>query len=217
MTGGTFTDDVSGNASFSIPIASPANLIEIRFAITSDSAYTSRTEFFYVDNVNVAYYYETLNNYTDADLGYKSAAGYAAVGNIVWSDADSSGTRNPGEPGIAGVTVQLFQDTDDNGTYDSGTDALWGTVTTAADGTYLITGVPASGTEDYFVYVNGAQASLTGYTRTTPTENRLYINNLGAGYVVQFANFGYLGTTYSITDRVWFDADGDGNGSPSEG
>ena len=150
-------------------------------------------------------------SYMTADLGYKSAPGYAAIGTIVWSDANSNTTRDAGEPGIAGVTVQLFQD-DGDGIFEPTTeDTLWNTTTTTAAGNYLFTGVPASGTEDYFVYVDGSQATLGGYTRTSPPTNPLYVNNLVAGNVIQYANFGYnSGATFSITDGVWFDADGDG-------
>lgn len=170
------------------------------------------------DNRTNAFNLTNGQSYLDGDLGYRSAPGYAAVGNIVWSDANSNGTHNAGEAGLGGVTVELFADTNNNGVFDSGIDISWGTTTTAPDGSYLFTGVPASGTEDYFVYVNGAQANLTGYTtRTTPANDPLYINNLSAGDVVQYANFGYHGTTYSITDRVWFDANGNGSDSGETG
>jgi uncharacterized repeat protein (TIGR01451 family) len=47
----TYTNDVTGNASHTIPLANPANLTEIRFAITSNLAYGNSAEYFYVDNV----------------------------------------------------------------------------------------------------------------------------------------------------------------------
>jgi hypothetical protein len=181
----------------------------IRFRVSA--GYTGADDFFYVDDVNVAYS-AVLTTYLSADLGYRTSPGTAAIGNTVWSDANSSTTRDAGEPGLAGVSVQLWSDANSNGTFEPGSgDTLWGTATTAPDGSYLFTGVPASGTEDYFVYVDGSQAALTGYTRTTPPNDPLYLNNLSAGDVVQYANFGYnSGTTYSITDRVWLDSDGDG-------
>ena len=169
------------------------------------------------DNRTNAFNLSAGQSYADADLGYKPNPGTAAIGNIVWSDANSNGVRDAGEPGIAGVTVQLYRDTNNNGIYDSGTDVLWGTTVTAADGSYLFTGVPASGTEDYFVRIDESQAKLSGYTRTAPTNNPLYVNNLSAGDVVQYANFGYhSNSTYSITDRVWFD-NGSGGGTAGDG
>jgi uncharacterized repeat protein (TIGR01451 family)/fimbrial isopeptide formation D2 family protein len=151
-------------------------------------------------------------SYTDADLGYRAAPGSATVMSIVWSDANSNGSHDAGETGLAGITVQLYRDTNSNGIFEPGTDTLWGTTTTAADGSYLFTGVPASGTEDYFVYVDGTQAKLTDYARTAPSNDPLYINKLSAGDVIQYANFGYHGAnTYSIKDRIWFDANGNGS------
>ena len=35
----------------------------------------------------------------------------ASLGNLVWHDADADGRQDPGEPGMAGVTVQLYDDT----------------------------------------------------------------------------------------------------------
>lgn len=156
--------------------------------------------------------------YKDADIGYKSVPGSAAAGIFVWSDANSNGTRDPGESGVEGVTVQLCFDANGNGLWDPGEMTGCRSTSTASDGSYLFTGISASGTEDYFVYIDETQAVLTGYTRTTPPNNPLYINNLSGGNVVQYANFGYYsGSTYSITDRVWFDANGNGSDSGETG
>lgn len=48
------------------------------------------------------------------------------IGNRVWTDADGDGVQDPGEGGLAGVTVELYRD-----------GSLVGTTTTAGDGTYL--------------------------------------------------------------------------------
>src|SRR5262249_54136054 len=49
------------------------------------------------------------------DFGFYTAL---SVGNLVWLDADNSGTVNGAETGIAGVTVRLYRDNDDDGTPD---------------------------------------------------------------------------------------------------
>jgi uncharacterized repeat protein (TIGR01451 family) len=169
----------------------------------------------HTDNRTNAFDLAAGSFYTDANLGYKAPSGSATVMSIVWNDANSNGARDAGEPGLAGVTVQLWRDTNSNGLYEPGTDTLWGSTTTAADGSYIFTGIPAGnpiGTEDYFVYVDGSQAKLTGYTRTAPSTDPLYINNLSAGDVIQYANFGYhAATAYFIKDRIWFDANSNGS------
>ena len=69
----------------------------------------------------------------------------------------------------------------------------------------------ASGTEDYIVFVDATQALLVGYTATTPTI-RSYPDVSGGGAYLN-ADFGFRAngvTTYTLQDRVWLDADGDG-------
>lgn len=147
-------------------------------------------------------------SYLTADLGYSTAPGTAAIGDLVWSDPNSNNLHDPGEPGLSGVTVQLWRDTNSNGILETGgPDTLVSTTTTAPNGYYLFTNVPASGTEDYLVYIDGTQAALTGYTIAS---NARVITDLSSGSAILYADFGYQGTTYTISDRVWFDADGDG-------
>ncbi|MFN3191205.1 MAG: SdrD B-like domain-containing protein [Aureliella sp.] len=58
-----------------------------------------------------------------------------SLGDLVFSDTDNSGTLNGAEAGIAGVDVQLFEDTNSNGTYDDGVDAAVAGATTVTDAT----------------------------------------------------------------------------------
>ncbi|MGA9117560.1 MAG: SdrD B-like domain-containing protein [Bacteroidota bacterium] len=55
------------------------------------------------------------------------------IGDFVWKDADCDGLQEPGEPGIAGVTVKLLD----------GTGAVIATTVTTGDGAYLFTGLCA--------------------------------------------------------------------------
>jgi uncharacterized repeat protein (TIGR01451 family) len=154
-------------------------------------------------------------SYLTADLGYRTAPGTAAIGDLVWSDPNSNGLNDPGEPGLSGVTVQLWQDVNSNGILEPATDTLCtiaicgtnGTTITAPNGYYLFAGVTASGTEDYLVYIDGTQAALTGYTIWSETR---VITNLSSGSAILSADFGYQGTTYTISDKLWFDIDADG-------
>ncbi|MCL5023989.1 MAG: C25 family cysteine peptidase [Nitrospirae bacterium] len=184
----------------------------IRFRVTA--GYTASNDLFFVDNVNVEYSSASvLNNYLDADFGYRPIAGSAAIGGSVWSDANSNALSDPGEPGLGGVAVQLWLDSNSDGVLDQGTDTLVNSATTQPDGSYLFTGVSASGTEDYFLFVDETQTKLSGLTRTTPPDiYAFYLQNLSAGDVIMYAKFGYHnGSAFSIRDRVWFDANGNGS------
>ncbi len=83
-----------------------------------------------------------------------SALGFGAptlhrLGNLVWFDTDDNGLADAGEPGIAGVTVEL---------YDAG-GALVATTVTDADGKYEFPGLPAG---DYRVLIPAGQVVLDG-------------------------------------------------------
>lgn len=61
-----------------------------------------------------------------------------SLGNLVFRDNNNNGLRDTGEPGIPGVRVELYEDTNANGTYDAGTDTAVGAAqTTDANGNYL--------------------------------------------------------------------------------
>ena len=169
------------------------------------------------DNRTGAFNLTAGQSYASANLGYEAVSTSAIIGHLVWSDANSNGVRDAGEPGLAGVTVQLWLDTDSNGIFSSGTDTLVMSATTAPDGSYLFTGVPANGAKDYFIRIDEAQAALSGYTRTTPATVPIYIQDVAAGSSTLSANFGYHGaSTYSIKDRVWLDADANGSQNGGE-
>jgi subtilisin-like proprotein convertase family protein len=63
-----------------------------------------------------------------------------AVGNLVWNDLNGNGIQDAGEPGIAGVGVELYSSTD--ATTGNGDDVLRGRAVTDANGNYSISNVP---------------------------------------------------------------------------
>lgn len=65
------------------------------------------------------------------------------IGNLVFLDRNSDGTFNGADTGIQGVVVQLYNDVNANGTFQSGTDTLVGSVSTNATGNYLFEGLTA--------------------------------------------------------------------------
>ncbi len=60
-----------------------------------------------------------------------------SLGDNVFRDVNNNGTKDGGETGISGVTVELYSDTNANGVYNSGVDTLVATDTTDGSGNYL--------------------------------------------------------------------------------
>ena len=57
-----------------------------------------------------------------------------SLGNTVWNDVNQNGTQDPGEMGLAGATVNLYEDANNDGTPDG---AAIQTATTTTSGLYL--------------------------------------------------------------------------------
>ncbi len=84
------------------------------------------------------------NGNLTVDLGFYQPP--MSLGNRVWRDYNNNGIHDAGEPGIAGVEVQLFLDENGDGIPDGGTLAAPGTpsktTTTDADGYYRFDNLP---------------------------------------------------------------------------
>lgn len=62
-----------------------------------------------------------------------------SLGNLVFRDSNNNGTKEVSEPGISGVSVQLYEDTDASGDYTDAVDNLVSTTTTDSSGNYTFT------------------------------------------------------------------------------
>ncbi len=139
---------------------------------------------------------------TGQDFGYIADPNTGIIGDRVWSDADGDGVQDLGEAGIEGVTLTLF----------NSAGGVVATTTSGPDGDYLFTGVPFG--TGYKVGVTN-NAVLTGFSPTVgPQSEGSYISkpvSLSlAVTTVTDVDFGFDSpSTLTITDRVWFDADGD--------
>ncbi len=91
----------------------------------------------------------------NADFGYQPNAGTSgSIGDTVWLDADRDGVIDGKRVRhLPGVTVSLIKDTNGDGVWDSGATIIATDITNAM-AQYLFSGLPASGTEDYLVWVN---------------------------------------------------------------
>jgi uncharacterized repeat protein (TIGR01451 family) len=214
------TENGAGTYTETIPWVPSNNTFFVR--VIAEDAYEAG-EIGIIDNVQVRFPQplRTANfnlaanqDYVQADLGFRANPGSATIGDLVWVDANSDQTRNSGEVGLPGITVQLYADTNADGVPDGSPIA---TTVTGAGGIYLFTAIPANGALDYVVTMNTSQSGLTGYTATTNT--LFYYPNIASGTVRVDADFGFQnpGSTFSITDGVWLDNGAGVGGVASDG
>jgi uncharacterized protein (DUF2345 family) len=128
-----------------------------------------------------------------------------SVSGTIFFDADGDGVRDPGEPGMPGVSVVV--------TASDGTTFL---VTTDSNGNYFVSNVPLGPTTVDVV----EQTLPPGLTQTAGTDPTTVTVNAGPptsagldGYAPAAAP---PGPTGSVTGRVFFDTDGDGIQDPGE-
>src|SRR4051812_8725638 len=140
-------------------------------------------------------------NRTDVDFGYQ---GNASIGDRVWLDGNGNGNQDPGEPGITGVTVQLYDDIGVN---------LLTTTVTGADGHYSFDHLP-EGTYTVKIDTATLPADATPtYDFDGGTPNEVDFVNALAGTNEDRIDFGYTtpnAATAAVGDRVWNDANGNG-------
>jgi len=137
---------------------------------------------------------------------------FASVGDRIWEDLDGDGVEESGEAGINGILV--YADLNDNGVLDEGEPSD----VTSGDGDYLITGLLA-GTYSIRVDSSGISAIDPGYGPTFDldgvTSPHHAVVTLATAELRRDADFGYK-IDASLGDRVWLDADGDGEQGSGE-
>jgi uncharacterized repeat protein (TIGR01451 family) len=102
------------------------------------------------------------------DFGFRPQTTTLSLGNLVWEDTNNNGVVDGGEPGIAGVAVNLYNDTNNNGAYDAGIDTFLATTNTNGVGNYLFTGLNPG---NYLVVVDATSPALAGLTSSTGAAN----------------------------------------------
>lgn len=127
-----------------------------------------------------------------ADVGF-GVRGTASLAGVVWNDADAGGVQDPGEAGIAGVTVEAVW------TGPAGPVRL--SVITGPDGEWLFADLPPG---SYRVTI--AQDTVpSGLVPSTPVSVASLVPPGGAA-VAQHGET----TSASVGDLVWLDTDRDG-------
>lgn len=160
----------------------------------------------------------------------------ASLGDKVWDDINNNGTQDAGEPGIAGVTVNLYEDVNGDGVLTGGELVAVRTTVTNAFGDYIFNNLAVTYTpfNNYWQvefiqpggYNNTAAADnnsgndatdsditnnatdRTGFIRLKQNERNTKVD---AGFV-QAAPAGAL----KLGDKVWRDDNGDGQQAATE-
>lgn len=125
------------------------------------------------------------------------------IGDTVWLDLNKNGVQEPGEPGISGVGLVLYNAGPD-GACGGGDDVAVANTVTDANGKYSFKHLPAA---TYCVDVIDATVPA-GMTLVSGTDPRKV--TLGANEVFNGADFGYWSALGRIGDLVWSDANGNG-------
>ncbi|GFO66918.1 hypothetical protein GMLC_04970 [Geomonas limicola] len=144
------------------------------------------------------------------DFGYNSPC-TGSLGDLVWHDQNRSGIQDPGEPGINGVTVNL---------YNPASGALIGATTTNGTGNYLFTGLCAGSYRVEALPPAGfvASPSLKGSDRAADSNPNPAEITLPSDFTSEpTVDFGFnTPCTGSIGDFVWQDLNRNGIQEPGE-
>ena len=124
---------------------------------------------------------------TNADFGYNWSG---SIGDTVWYDTDQDQDVDGGEARIAGATVLLYFDADNNGVIEGPEwSAIVGFMNTDANGNYLFDNLPPG---NYLVDVYEDSITTDGVRDIVPTTPDVRDVDLTAGQDVLTADFGYF-------------------------
>ena len=153
----------------------------------------------------------TTSSFDNVDFGYQPR-GIGAIGDTVYRDMNGDGVQGgPTETGIAGITVWLEVDLNNDGTF-----VRVATAITDVNGKYLFENLPDG---KYRVVVDHTDTDLPKdafnhpYTPSTPTTTAQITISGGNTYLNADFGFKPLG---AIGDRVWQDNNGNGNQDEGE-
>jgi hypothetical protein len=127
-----------------------------------------------------------------------------SVGDRVWFDLDADGVQDPGELGIAGVTLTITN-ADGSPVFDVFGNAVT-TTTTDANGNYRFDYLPQG---EYTVTIT-PPAGFVPTNVAAVTGNATSVNLTTNGTSDLTLDFGFRIPSVSVGDRVWFDTNNDG-------
>ena len=151
-----------------------------------------------------------------ADFGYTRPS---AIGDLVWYDTDGDGIEDVSEPGIANVTLTLW-DAGPDGLRGTADDQPRGATTTNSSGGYIFEGLSPG---NYWVDVTDLNGVLIGRQQIVGNQAQpdpTGIIALAGGQVYKDADFAYRQAPGPgkaiIGDTVFYDGNGDGIQQPNE-
>jgi 5-hydroxyisourate hydrolase-like protein (transthyretin family)/protocatechuate 3,4-dioxygenase beta subunit len=155
----------------------------------------------------------------DAGIYNTNAANTNSIGDKVWNDFNKDGIQDANEPGVSGVTVTLYDNTN----------TPIATTSTDKNGNYLFPDLPNGTYSVGFSNIpsgygfspvgNGTAATdsdpdpSTGQTGSVSLTGNTHITDLDAG--IGLGNNAAVGLG-SLGDLVWYDMNGDGIQDPTE-
>ena len=176
--------------------------VVVRFVATQETAGSQRTNTV-VATPSVPTNEPPVPPHTN-DVPYKTDLP-AAIGDWVWVDANANGIQDPGEIGLAGVTVTL---------YDASTNALTNTMTDV-NGSYLFSYLPSGTYFVGFTTLPGHLFSPQGQTvgsqdsDANPTTGFAPPITLSSGQIYADSDAGMY-QLLNIGDFAWHDVNGNG-------
>ncbi len=223
INGAYFFTDIYGLTNYTITFSSPSGYTASPANQGADDTKDSDPVGGVIANVTVPI--GTWNHSFDAGFVPNSLA----LGNRVWNDANNNGI-NDGEAGIAGVTLNLYRDANNDNNADGA--AIASTVTDA-NGYYLFSNLAAG---NYIVGAVNPAGFLSSTINGGDPDNDLNLDDNGQvavgnetrGLAITLAagtepdgtntntntnityDFGYYLATASIGDRVWTDVNNNG-------
>jgi uncharacterized repeat protein (TIGR01451 family) len=227
---GTTTTDATGNYIFD---DLPAGIYEVRIP-TPPPGYTQTGDPDGVMDNTTGVVLAPGDVFVNADFGYQpTTADVGQIGDTVWLDANANGEQDANgvsEYGLAGVTVTLIADLNGDGVYTPGVDPIIATDITDSNGNYLFSGLPATGSEDYLVWVNDTENVLSEFEPTYDDDDQnppVTTPNISAVTGLTTAgddeqDFGYAPPNHDpgdgfIGDTVFLDMNDNGVWDPGEG
>lgn len=216
----TTITDANGNYLFSNIVPDPTVTYQVGFTLPIGFAFspkdagadavdsdvnTSGPNFGRTDAFTVP----TATTITTVDAGINASA-LASVGNFVWNDLDQDGVQDAGEPGIAGITVNLY----------NSVGVIIATTVTDALGQYQFTGLAAGIYEVGFVAPTGYSFSTAGVgAEWTDSDANTGTGRTGTFTLVAGQNKDDVdaglsnnstATLNRLGDRVWYDNNNNG-------